>query len=197
MIKKFLKYRRFGLVSLFPIVMFIYGIPGYIDDGQAWIRGLAIINPDWQGWGYLLALFLGAVFLCAVVPQRVLNWFMNHEPKKIYTERTAGEIFSEVAKLTDMEMKRFAQPHLGKWIRVQSVVTDIMCDDNFFCVDIGGKLGPYARLRFVKERWPSIETMRRGDRLAAEGKIKEIGLMVMYMDCCERVELRDEDDSFR
>ena len=134
MIKRFLsERRRFGIfVPLIHITWLIYGMPGHIDDGQTWRRWLVEINPDEQLWSYFLYLFSGAVFLYAVVPQRFLNWFKtrhnqaeSREPKKIYTERTAGEIFSAVGELTDMEMRRFAQLHLGKWIRVQSVVRDI------------------------------------------------------------------------
>ncbi len=51
---------------------------------------------------------------------------VNREPeKRIYTQRTAAEIFAAIENMTGVEIDRFAEPHIGKWIRVQSVVRDI------------------------------------------------------------------------
>ena len=205
MIKRFLpERRRFGILPF--VLLFIYGIPGHIDDGLTWMGWIQIAS--WQLLEYLLIFLVGALSLYAVVPQRVLNWFMNHRDQaeshqqaesdepKIYTARTAGEIFSAVENLTGIGTEKFAQPHLGKWIRVQSVVKDIYPVGNYFLVLIGeGFLT--VLLSFAKEKWPSIETMTKGDRLAAEGKIRRIQNTVIDLDCCEIVELQDEDDSLR
>ena len=119
----------------------------------------------------------------------------SDEPK-IYTVRTAAEIFSAVENLTGIEIEKFAQPHLGKWIRIQSVVKNIHGHKNHFNVMMGESFITVL-LRFAKEKSPSIETMTKGDRLAAEGKIRRIQNTVIDLDCCEIVELQDEDDSLR
>ena len=211
MIKRFLpERRRFGILPF--VLLFIYGIPGHIDDGLTWMGWIQIAS--WQLLEYLLIFLVGALSLYAVVPQRVLNWFMNHRDQaeshqqaeshpqaesdepKIYTVRTAAEIFSAVENLTGIEIEKFAQPHLGKWIRVQSVVKDIYPGENDFHVLIGEGFLTVS-LKFAKEKWPSIETMTKGDRLAAEGKITKIRSATISLDCCEMVELQDEDDSLR
>ena len=192
-------------------LLFVFGLPGHFDDGKKWMEWLSMIPMNyWQWWNYLLIVLSAMAFLYAVVPQNVLSWISNRvgskgipqqveykETTKVYTERTTGEIFSTIGKLTTIELGRVIQPHLGKWIRVQSIVTNIACDKEFFYVLLGKKFEPIAYLRFEKEKWPSIETMVQGDRLAAEGKITEIDHLMMYLDCCEIVELRDNDDSSR
>ena len=195
--------RRFATIP--SVLFFVYGLPGNIDDWQKWVElkdWAVVMSSNWQ-WTNILLILLGVVtFLYAVVPQRALSWLGSYfgtvkvpQPPKSYTERTVGELLSTVGGLTSMEADRFASRHIGKWIRVQSVISNISCDELFFHVLLGRKLEPLALLQFSKEACPSIETMRRGDRLAAEGRVTAIDPFMVYMDHCERVDLRDTDDA--
>ncbi len=123
---------------------------------------------------------------------------VNREPeKRIYTQRTATEIFAAIENMTGVEIDRFAQPHIGKWIRVQSVVRNITQSDRFFYVMLGKKFDPILSLAFSKARWSRIETMVQGDRIAAEGQIHEIDEFSLRLDHCELVELGEKDDILR
>ncbi len=123
---------------------------------------------------------------------------VNREPeKRIYTQRTAAEIFAAIENMTELQIERFVQPHIGKWIRVQSVVRDISQKGGFFYVMLGKRFDPVLYLAFEKARCPSIETMVKGDRIAAEGQIHTIENMTLYLDRCELVELGEKDDILR
>ena len=75
------------------------------------------------------------------------------EEERVFTERTAGELFASVVDLTELEMKRFAEPHVGKWIRVQSVIQEMREDDLFLYVTLGLWTEPCPRLQFDKGIW--------------------------------------------
>ena len=118
--------------------------------------------------------------------------------ERTYTSRTAGELFSAVVGLTSLEMERFARPHVGKWIRVQSVIQDMWTDNNFLYVRLGLWFEPTPILCFRKGIWRSrLETMSRGDSLAACGKIAKIELLGMVMTDCEIVKTEGNNESFR
>ncbi len=118
--------------------------------------------------------------------------------KRIYTARTVDEMFAAIKNMTDIEVERFAQPHIGKWIRVQSVIRNMQSDDNFFYVMLGKSLDPMPYLRFTREKWgSSLETMTQGDRLATEGKITGLDHLTLDMDSCAIVGLREKDDVLR
>ena len=123
---------------------------------------------------------------------------VNREPeKRIPTQRTVAEIFAAIENMTGAQIERFAEPHIGKWIRVQSVVRDITQHDGFFYVMLGKRFDPVLYLAFSKARWSRIETMVQGDRIAAEGQIHEIEVFALYLDRCELVELGEKDDILR
>ena len=118
--------------------------------------------------------------------------------ERIFTSQTAAELFASVEHLTQLEMERVVAPHIGKWLRVQSVIQEMTEDELFLYVTLGTWAEPNPVLRFNKEGWESIlETMSRGQTLAAHGKIHSIGLMRMRLTSCEVVEEEGENESFR
>lgn len=122
----------------------------------------------------------------------------GREPgKRVYTQRTAPEIFAAIQNMTDVEVERFAEPHIGKWLRVQSVVRNISQTDGFYYVMLGKWFDPMPYLAFAKDKWSSIGTMTQGHRLAAEGQIFKIEHRTLYLDCCEILDLQEEDDVLR
>ena len=59
------------------------------------------------------------------------------------------------------------------------------------------KFGPLAYLAFRKAKWePYLETMDKGDRLAANGRIVKLDYTGIYLDDCEIVDERENDDTF-
>lgn len=118
--------------------------------------------------------------------------------ERIFTSKTAAELFASIEHLTQLEMERVIAPHIGKWIRVQSVIQDMRSDDDFVVVWIGGKFEPTPVLSFEKDAWSArLETMSRGTPLAACGRIQKIGLMAMVLVDCEIVDVEGENDTFR
>ena len=110
----------------------------------------------------------------------------NQLPEKIYTARTAGEIFDAIRNLTDTNVTKFAEPHIGKWLRVQNVIRNMSENENFINVILGIRFEPMPCLRFSKEKWGEmLETMDKGDHLAAEGRIVKLTQMALYLDDCE------------
>ena len=156
-------------------------IPSAIDP---WIVGLGV-----------------ALIVAALKPSLLLNFWMRSRPEpqeRIHTARTAGEIFHSIIKLSDIGVDKYAQPHIGKWIRIQSVIRNMSQDEQFVYVMLGKWFDPMPVLRFARSKWsPALETMDVGDRLAAEGKITKIEHLTMYLDVCEIVDLGGKDDTLR
>ena len=120
------------------------------------------------------------------------------EPEiRVYIQKTAGELFAAIENMTDIQIQQFIKPHIGKWIRVQSVVRDITQNENFFYVMLGRKFDPTPYLCFQKTRWPKIATYDSGKRIAAVGTIHNINIITLYIDHCELVDLQDNDDVLR
>ena len=189
--------------------MFLFGLPGHLDDGQVWV-GWISMKDGWQWWNYGLVTLSACMLAYAVLPQRVLAWAgsyirpsrLSHQStrdeERIFTERTAGELLEGVRDLTSLQRDKFTEPHIGKWIRIQNVIVDISASGGFLYVTIGPKFSPNVVLCFSREKWRGkIETMRRSDRIAAEGKIERVDLIRIWLSECELVEIREEDDSLR
>ena len=192
-------------------LMGLFGLPGHLDDGRWWMGQMPMLE-EFQWDNYLLVALGTIIFAYAVAPQRLLLWACRQlrsalrpdelvQPmEKIFTARMAGEIFSAVTakNMTSVEVENYARLHIGKWIRIQNVVRDISQNEDYFFVMLGKLFEPMPFLIFSKAKWEGhIETMKQGDRIATEGRIIKIGRMDMELDCCEIVDLREEDDVLR
>ena len=67
--------RKFGLVP--SAIMLVYGLPGHLEDGEAWLRGFKMMAGQqayWLWWNY--ALIGGGVLLAtySLLPERLLRW---------------------------------------------------------------------------------------------------------------------------
>ena len=175
-------------------------------------RGAEIMWPDisaWNWWSAAALLLFTMLFvlyghsLVSVARSRfrVIQRESStpSQPKeKIYTAGTVGEILAPIGNLTTLGIQRRAEPHIGKWIPVQSTIKDIGSDEWFFRVTIGkNKFSPDVFLMFARDKWePLLETMDRGKRIAAEGKIYSVGYLGMQLVDCAIVAERENDDSF-
>ena len=123
----------------------------------------------------------------------------GHPGGRIYTARAPAEILDRLKDwTTTLDMKQFAQRHVGKWIRVQNTIRDIDVNGSTIFFVVGrAKFAPVVHLAFSREKWQShLESMDRGDRIAAEGIIANIEYPAMYLNDCELVDEREEDDPF-
>ena len=204
-------FRRRRLAFIPTGIAFFYGLPGHIDDGQAWLGWISMVGNEWGWWNFTLIALGVILFLYAAAPQRTLVWAVSKfrptqrensnpsQPKeKIYTAGTVDEILAPIGDLTSLGIQRHAEPHIGKWIPVQSTIKDIGADEWFFRVTIGkNKFSPDVFLLFARDKWePLLETMDRGKRIAAEGKIYSVGYLGMQLVDCAIVAERENDDSF-
>ena len=107
-------------------------------------------------------------------------------------------MLNAVMGMTDINATKYAEPLIGKWLRVQNVIRNMSETEHFIDVMLGRPLDPIPYLRFSKEEWGAkLETMEIGDRLAAEGRITNLEKMMLNLDKCEIVGLEDKDDSLR
>lgn len=64
--------RRWGIVG--GVIMYLVGLPGFIDDGRTWLEWFTTLtSAPWQWWNYALAFLATTTTLYAVAPQRVVN----------------------------------------------------------------------------------------------------------------------------
>ena len=107
-------------------------------------------------------------------------------------------MLNAIKGMTDINATKYAEPHIGKWLRVQNVIRNMYETELTIDVMLGKGLDPILFLRFSKEEWGAkLETMEIGDRLAAEGRITKLEWIALYLDECEIVGLKDKDDSLR
>ncbi len=118
--------------------------------------------------------------------------------EKIYTRRTVAELLQPIKEMTSLEIQKYKKPHIGKWIRTQGAIRDILDrDDSLFAYVGNQKFGPVAHLKFRKDRWAScLETMRMGDSLAAEGRIVDLDYRGIFLDACALVAEREDIEPF-
>ena len=175
-------------------------LEGWLDLVQLghWGEGFTKTTDQWVFWIGAAVLVLSLIFVIVLrIAKRRSEEPQEHE-ERIFTTKTAGELFASVEHLTQLEMERVVAPHIGKWIRVQSVIQDMRSDGGFVVVWIGGKFQPTPILWFEKNAWSArLETMSRGSSLAAWGRIQKIGLMAMVLVDCEIVDVEGENDTFR
>ena len=113
--------------------------------------------------------------------------------EKIYTRWTAAEIFADIQNGTILQAEGKIKLHIGKWLRVHDVVSNVSANENYIYVYLGRKFQPVVCLSFDRKQWePKIETIRKGESLTAEGRITGIELVAMYLDNCTIVEDGDK-----
>ena len=178
-----------------------------IISGGVWVTTFMSTTPVWV-WPTICILALAAAGLLYIQEIRAL--VLHERPKaiiapenqplekKVYTARSPAALFEACRTKTSANANKYIKPHIGKWIKVQNRIQDIEEDEQYFFVILGHWADPAPRLRFDKNRWGSeIETMDRGDRLAAEGKIVHVGIMGMQLVECAIVDIGEHDDVLR
>ena len=206
--RRFIPRRRRLAVIAVLLMERLYGLPGYLEDGQWWRTTLATVT-SLQLYDYLFWSVGTVSVIYAFAPQRFIDWMWlslglqsRESPlrpeQRIYTKRTVGGLLKAARNLTDVDVAKFAEPYLGKWIRVQSTIRNISQDDNFYYVLLGKWFEPTPCLTFDKNKWGgNIEMMGQGERLAAMGRITKIDQLALYMDRCDIIEEEEGDDQLR
>ena len=72
-----MRFRRRHFAVLPAIVMFVYGLPGHLDDAKEWSGWLSMIDTEWHWWNLLLATASAIMFVYAVAPQSAMTWTRN------------------------------------------------------------------------------------------------------------------------
>ena len=206
---RFFKFIAWMIWPLVGVVLTLAGLSPEVAESnlKAWLGLIQLghLGEDFASTTVHWVLWIGVAVLAAwlaVVVKRLVAKGSSKAPqeheKRSFTTKTAGELFASVVDLTELEIQRFVQPHIGKWIRVQSVIQDMRREGEFVVVQIGYWFEPTPVLRFSRDPWfARLETMSRGHTLAACGKIRAIGLMAMDLVDCEIVDVEGENDAFR
>ena len=197
-------------IGLASVLLTLVGLAGVPEDLQTWTRWLAMIEHDIARY---FLVFIGLAGFAYLQRQRIHEYCRRTslwpfgskhgsgedilEDHKTYTAGTVGEILAPMRDLTSLGIQRRAEPHIGKWIQVQGTINDIGADEQSFRVTIGKKFSAAVFLLFARDKWePLLETMDRGKRIAAEGKIYSVGHLGMQLVDCAIVAERENDDSF-
>ena len=94
---------------------------------------------------------------------------------RVYTNRTLGEIFNSIQDCTSMQINSIVRPHIGKWLKVNYIVKDVQEYSDEISISVEGSIDKGIFLRFQKKLWKAtLETVKEGDRLIAEGTIGKI-----------------------
>ena len=111
-------------------------------------------------------------------------------PNKIYTMRTIEEISEEFNNRTDMQANKIVSKHIGKWIKIQEEVSNVSEHKDEITVAIHRSVTRTIYLDFDKKDWKEyLETMRKGDRIIAEGKITGINRLWIGVSNCEVIDI--------
>ena len=191
-------------LSFFSLLLLLHGLPSAIDDSATWrswlgdmgvpeylyfagaVSGVFIASSGW--WWSFVTLRSGrdtpaeSSSALTAEAQVVEPFSLN----RTYTLRTLEEILAEYNNRTDMQAERVLQQYIGKWFKVDGEIKDISELSDYILVFLGEPLKITADLRFEKKRWrESLETMTIGDRLASEGKIREVRRRTISLEDCE------------
>lgn len=207
---------KVAIIAVVSVLLTLIGLAGVPEDLRTWLRWLAVIDHDIVRYFLVIVGLAGFAYLqrqrireyCERLPfwpflsghgstGKSTNDARPEEPK-VYTASTVSEILAPIGDLTSLGIQRHVEPHIGKWIPVQSTVKDISADDRFFRVTVGkNKFSPDVFLLFERDKWgPLLETMDRGKRVAAEGKIHDVDYFGMQLVDCDIVAERENDDCF-
>ena len=117
---------------------------------------------------------------------------------RAYSIRTAQEIFESIIDCTSMQSDDIVRPYIGKWLKVNSTVQDVIELRNELSILVNVEMKEGSRtifLRFNKKQWKArLETAKIGDRLIAEGKMKEIETFTMQLVDCEIIKIKPKGD---
>ena len=118
----------------------------------------------------------------------------SHRP---YTLRTPDEIFHDFDNRTDLQAERAVQAYIGKWLRLEGMVYNVKDSINGDTIsvwlDTESMIG--IVLHFRKARWlRDLETIVKGDKIAAEGQIAHVERRLMSIDHCEVIEISRTDN---
>ena len=110
--------------------------------------------------------------------------------EKIRTARTVVELLQPIKEMTSLEIQRYKEPYVGKWIQAQGEIWDMHERDGSLFAYVGHtKFGPLTHFKFRKDKWASrLETLRRGDRLSAEWRIVDLDYRGIFLDDCSPVD---------
>ncbi|MDE0031956.1 MAG: hypothetical protein OXU75_02280 [Deltaproteobacteria bacterium] len=115
--------------------------------------------------------------------------------ERVFTQRTASELIALQGSMTESEIDRLMEPHIGKWIRVQGVIRNISTVRDSYLVVITLPIDEIISLEFPRDDVSSIGTMTKGDHLAAIGRIAKMRPSRLHLDDCEQVELQETEGS--
>ena len=110
-----------------------------------------------------------------------------HPSHRPYTIRTPDEILHEFDNRTDIQGERAVQAYIGKWLRLEGTVSNVRdsIGGDTISVLLDNELIGII-LRFGKTRWLSdVETIAKGDKIAADGQIADVERRFMGLDHCE------------
>ena len=174
--------------------MLVFGlVEGGIVFAAVVVDALTSFTPLWV-WAFAsVGCFAGALIIYRWQSDSGVGLDPKAEERqqRPYTLRTVKEILSDFEGRTEMEAQRIAKQHIGKWLRVDDVVRDVYEFSDEIRVAAGKLRSPTVFLAFEKEPWlVTLETLRVGDRITAEGKINSVSSFSINLADCEVIQLQ-------
>ncbi|MDE2802629.1 MAG: hypothetical protein OXK21_07095 [Chloroflexota bacterium] len=130
-------------------------------------------------------------------PQQLTNSVQSEQWKaifktigRIYSPRTPAELVRAIQGMTEIAAERVMEPHLGQWLRVSVVVSDVSSrSGNISVYASGNDSQPNLHLYFVARDWSSrLIVLNPGDTIRAEGKIARVTDSSLRLEECELVD---------
>lgn len=114
---------------------------------------------------------------------------------RVYTPRTASEIFESIHELTSLETERFTRPYIGMWLRIEGDILNVYGHTDIVSLSVETPeiqdkyLGmKQISLCFDKGQWlQHFETAKKGDSVLAVGKFKTIDRWEIVLEDCELI----------
>ena len=115
---------------------------------------------------------------------------------KAYVMWTVDEIFESMKDCTNIQVANIARLHIGRWLRVDDKVANVSELRKEIDIHVYKGFGKHIHLAFDKNLWKTrLETLRIGDSIIAEGKIKTIDEQSIGLEDCEIKEIRPRESS--
>lgn len=98
---------------------------------------------------------------------------IEEQDNRVVTNRTLDEILDKLQDMDGLEIERFTQPYIGKWMKVCSCISDIKPASDTIAISLRNpEESRMTLLWFSRKYWEKhLEALNIGDDFCAQGEI--------------------------
>ena len=202
------------ILSIILLIIGFAGFPDDIKQWKEWLKEWLPMLLGYSPVSWLSMLIGGSIFLYVTSTtwmkifrpvlenkkdeeeiieykeeKEIIEQGVNLPKERVFSRRTPKELTDIFDGRTNLEAEMITKQHIGSWLHVKGEVYNISSTS-------GGSLmvylvepidsPPLLILMFNKKKWlTEIQTLGKGDEIAAVGKIKEIEKFRIWLELCE------------